>query len=175
MGLPLVLLVLSALALTAAACWKRYAPRRKYRHYRCRSTRRQPPAACRHGLAVLDPLAADPVPYRLLGLAVSRFAHGKAFRLTVGRFFFAGVADVRLQLHMVSGCCWVLGGLGLNLRLRCCEQPAAAGLLAADGSAAPVTDHLLPPPPTGPGTGSACGSAGAGALDQGPRQQQWRQ
>ncbi|KAL4444145.1 hypothetical protein ABPG75_011882 [Micractinium tetrahymenae] len=37
---------------------------------------------------------------RLLGLAVSRFAHGRAFRLTVGEFFFAGLADVRLQLHV---------------------------------------------------------------------------
>jgi hypothetical protein len=37
---------------------------------------------------------------RLLGLAVSRFAHGKAFRLTVGQFFFGGLVDVRLRLHM---------------------------------------------------------------------------
>lgn len=37
---------------------------------------------------------------RLLGLAVSRFAHGTGFRLTIGEFFFAGVADVRLLLHV---------------------------------------------------------------------------
>ena len=34
---------------------------------------------------------------------MSRFAQGRAFRLAVGCFSFAGLADLRLQLHVVSG------------------------------------------------------------------------
>ena len=49
------------------------------------------------------PPLAPPLLCRLLALAVSRFAHGRAFRLSVGRFSFAGLADLRLQLHVVSG------------------------------------------------------------------------
>lgn len=61
-----------------------------------------PPAVARRSAPLLTTSLAWDLACRLLGLAVSRFAKGKAFRLTVGQFFFAGLADVRLRLHVVS-------------------------------------------------------------------------
>ena len=44
---------------------------------------------------------------------MSRFAHGRAFRLTIAQFFWLGLADLRLVLHLVS------------------EQPCMAAMCAA--------------------------------------------
>ncbi len=104
MGAAAALLVWAVVLVALAACWKRCGCGRYHSHH-CRRHWRQLPLQP----PLLDPLVplfhswrlAWPIACRLLGLAVSRFAKGKAFRLTVGQFFFAGLADVRLRLHVV--------------------------------------------------------------------------
>lgn len=87
-----------------------------------------------------------PLPARLLGLAVSRFARGRTWRLSIGRFYFGGTADIRLRLSVGPVRELRISRIALRLSTRPSDDGAgtSAGASAgASGGSAALWQALL--------------------------------